>query len=256
MKYQLESVPSRPLIGNLESISLLRAEYEKSAGFFVEQIDWLKKSGYGRVRRARGDGDCFYRSIAFAYIDQVIHASERPLAVATVLSKLEATLLLLEKVGFQSLVYEDFYIILTSLVNNVIQPDEMGMVVDSAVLLTALQTPEVSNSIVVFFRLVTSAQIRSHEDEFMPFLTDPELQELLPADKFCERFVETVGKDADHVQITALSQALGINIKIAYLDGHSNHDVGFLEFSGAEDPNAEQIVLLYRPGHYDILVKA
>jgi hypothetical protein len=48
----------------------------------------------------------------------------------------------------------------------------------------------------MYLRLVTSAQIRSHEIDFMPFLADPELQELIPASKFCENYVESTGKEA------------------------------------------------------------
>src|ERR1700722_15199940 len=55
---------------------------------------------------------------------------------------------------------------------------------------------EVSNSLVVYLRFVTSAHIRNHEEEFAPFLMNPELQILLPASTFCESFVEATGKEA------------------------------------------------------------
>lgn len=56
-----DAVPDRPLIGPLTSMSALRAEYEGGSRSFVDQIDDLISQGYVSIRRARGDGDCFYR---------------------------------------------------------------------------------------------------------------------------------------------------------------------------------------------------
>ena len=56
-----ESASERPLISDILPIGALRAEYEGGSGSFVQQIDYLVKSGYKGIRRARGDGDCFYR---------------------------------------------------------------------------------------------------------------------------------------------------------------------------------------------------
>jgi hypothetical protein len=56
-----DAVPDLPLIGPLSSLSALRTEYEGGSRSFVNQIDFLISQGYVSVRRARGDGDCFYR---------------------------------------------------------------------------------------------------------------------------------------------------------------------------------------------------
>jgi hypothetical protein len=51
----------------------------------------------------------------------------------------------------------------------------------------------------------------------------------------------------DHVQITALSRALQINVDIAYIDGRNvDGDVNFVELRHASDPGANPITLLYR----------
>ena len=44
----------------------------------------------------------------------------------------------------------------------------------------------------------------------------------------------------------ALSQALDLNIKIAYLDRHSDKHVNILEFNNAKDSGTKPMVLLYR----------
>jgi ubiquitin thioesterase protein OTUB1 len=82
--------------------------------------------------------------------------------------------------------------------------------------------------------------------------------------------VELMGEESDHVHIIALSDALGVPIRVMYLDRSScdsgnlsvNHhdfipapnslegDAAAPSTTAAEKP---YITLLYRPGHYDIL---
>ena len=82
--------------------------------------------------------------------------------------------------------------------------------------------------------------------------------------------MEPMGEESDHVHIIALSDALGVPIRVMYLDRSScdtgnlcvnHHD--FIPLANASEgdaaktstPAAEKpyITLLYRPGHYDIL---
>lgn len=76
-----------------------------------------------------------------------------------------------------------------------------------------------------------------------------------------------MGEESDHVHITALSDALGVPIRVVYLDRSScdtsSVSVNHHDFvpAGGDCPNASGssgtitpfITLLYRPGHYDIL---
>lgn len=88
--------------------------------------------------------------------------------------------------------------------------------------------------------------------------------------QFCKASVEPMGEESDHVHIIALSDALGVPIRVMYLD-RSSCDTGNLSVNhhdfipSANDsegdaattpaPATEKpyITLLYRPGHYDIL---
>ncbi|KAH9948479.1 cysteine proteinase [Amylocystis lapponica] len=252
-----DTVPDRPLIAPLEPMATLRAEYEGGSLMFMKQIDWLVKSGFIGIRRTRGDGDCFYRSLAFAYIERLLFASDKLFAVTSAISALEASQPLLEEAGFQRLVFEDFYDCFVYLINKIITPGEDGMLLTPSTLLEAFNAPEVSNSIVVYLRLLTSAQIRADPGAYESFLMHPEMGEPMQIRDFCESFVEAVGKEADHVQMTALTQALKVNINVAYLDGrpHGSHDgtVDFVTFHNTDEENTEPVILLYRPGHYDIL---
>ncbi|KAJ3972454.1 cysteine proteinase [Lentinula raphanica] len=249
----LTSDVQRPLIAALTPISELRAEYENGSPAFVKQIDYLQSQGYSSIRRTRGDGDCFYRSVAFAYVENLLHASDPELAVASALSTLEETQGMLESIGYERMVFEDFYEVLDELVKNVIAPDVSGRTLTEETLLEAFQNPEKSNSIVVYLRMLTSAQIKLDPESFTDFLFHPETGEPLEIRDFCEQLVDATGKEADHVQMTALTKILRINVDVAYLDGRgSNGQVEFVKFEWAEA--ATPICLLYRPGHYDILV--
>lgn len=79
-----------------------------------------------------------------------------------------------------------------------------------------------------------------------------------------------MGEESDHVHIIALSDALGVPIRVMYLDRSScdsgnlsvNHHDFIPAANSSEDASAmastaaaekPYITLLYRPGHYDIL---
>ncbi|KAI0744790.1 cysteine proteinase [Earliella scabrosa] len=247
-----DDVPDRPLISPLAPMVTLREEYVNGSQGFVKQIDWLINQGWIGIRRTRGDGDCFYRSLAFAYIENILNASDTMLAATGALSVLEASQTQLEKVGFQRLVFEDFYDCMAGLINQVINPVD-GRILNISLLLEAFNNPEVSNSIVVYLRLLTSAEIKTNPD-YAAFLFHPETGDQMDPENFCNNFVEAVGKEADHVQMNALATALKVNVNVAYLDGHDQEGkVSFVPFQNAPFTFLEPINLLYRPGHYDIL---
>jgi ubiquitin thioesterase protein OTUB1 len=257
-----EEAQRRPLIGVVAPLTELRDEYVSGSQVMIRKIDWLQANpqNWKGFRRARGDGDCFYRSLAFAYVERLLNSLDKDLAVMTALSKLESTLPMLEGVGFQRMVFEDFYETFRDLIQSIIQPGPVG-VLDASTLLVAFQTPEISNSIVVFLRLLTSAQIRLDPELFAPFLFHPETGDPMDVIPFCEIWVEGTGKEADHPQITALSRVLGVSVHVAYLStgvpfaDESTTTVDFVKFEPEGADTSDPIVLLFRPGHYDILEK-
>ena len=131
-----------------------------------------------------------------------------------------------------------------------------------------------SKYLVTFMRMVTSTQIQGEPETYEPFLTHPDTGETMGVKDFCRIVVEVLGKEAgehssllfqvlaacfvgvadievafftDHVQLTALSQALKVNLKIAYLDGRSQDGhVEFVSFNYASDENETPLTLIYR----------
>lgn len=83
--------------------------------------------------------------------------------------------------------------------------------------------------------------------------------------QFVKASVEPMGEESDHVHIIALSDALGVPIRVVYLDRSScdsssptinHHDFipsSSSSSSSASDHPTKPVTLLYRPGHYDIL---
>ncbi|PPQ83043.1 hypothetical protein CVT26_012174 [Gymnopilus dilepis] len=270
-----DSVPTRPLIDVLAPMSTLRAEYENGSASFLKQIDWLIARGFDRVRRTRGDGDCFYRSLGFAYVESLINSQDRDFAVASSLSKLESTKDTLDKAGIEKLVYEDFYEEFVSLIEGITKPDAQGLVLNSDRLLHAFQSPETSNAIVIYLRFLTSAQIRLNREDFEAFVVHPDTKEPMDVDSFCANVVQAMGKEAgeiasstsiamqvliydsveDNVEMEALCRALQLNVDVAYLSGVRGDGVDFITFRHDTDSKAPPLTLLYRPGHYDILFK-
>ena len=68
--------------------------------------------------------------------------------------------------------------------------------------------------------------------------------------RICVGTTECLGQDADHLAINALAMALNVHLEIAYLDGTP----GDLNHHHFNEEGAPKISLLYRPGHYDVLV--
>jgi ubiquitin thioesterase protein OTUB1 len=156
-------------------------------------------------------------ALAFALIERIMRSHDPSFAVANTLSILESTLSMLDDAGFQRMVFEDFYECFHDVIQNVDLPDSNGNLLTEDLLLRYIQDPQctfrqfnvwgitslmlltVSNSIVVYLRLLTSAQIRTHPDEYVPYLANPDLpgsDELMPPRQFCEKFVEATGVEA------------------------------------------------------------
>ena len=75
-------------------------------------------------------------------MEQILEAPENDVAAVSALSLLETTSSSLEAVGFQRIVYEDFYDVLYGLIKSVVQPDDTQPLLTLAGLLQTFQNPE------------------------------------------------------------------------------------------------------------------
>ncbi|KAF9006953.1 cysteine proteinase [Cyathus striatus] len=244
-----DSVVYRPLIGILEPLSELREEYSQGSSGFLGQIDWLIANEYDYIRRTKGDGDCFYRSLGFAYVESLLRSVDHDINVAQSLSSIEATKELLLNQGIESLVFEDPLDEFSGLIQSIVSPraGERSVLNDER-LLEAFQDALVSNTIVMYLRLLTSAQIRQNRESYAGFVP-------MDIDSFCANIVQPMGREADNVEMDALCHALKLNIDVVYLNGGRADSVDVIKFRNDPNANAKPLILLYRPGHYDILYK-
>uniref|UniRef100_A0A3Q2T5N5 ubiquitinyl hydrolase 1 n=1 Tax=Fundulus heteroclitus TaxID=8078 RepID=A0A3Q2T5N5_FUNHE len=103
----------------------------------------------------------------------------------------------------------------------------------------------ISDSVVQFLRLLTSAHLQTHADFFCNFVEAPDLK------AYCRQEVELMAMECDHVDILALSQALDVGIHIVSMEGDEQQLVHHVIPEGA-DP---AVRLLYQTSHYDILYR-
>lgn len=51
------------------------SEYQSGSSVFLAKISKLEGM-YGSIRRARGDGNCFFRSFIFAYMEHLVFTAD------------------------------------------------------------------------------------------------------------------------------------------------------------------------------------
>ena len=101
-----------------------------------------------------------------------------------------------------------------------------------------------SDYVVVYLRLITSGQLQEGESFYQNFIDGN-----CTVKEFCHQEVEPMYKESDHIHIIAICTALGVGVRVEYMDRGDHHVIGH-DFPDHLKPT---VFLLYRPGHYDIL---
>ncbi|PKI71587.1 OVARIAN TUMOR DOMAIN-containing deubiquitinating enzyme 1 [Punica granatum] len=251
-----------PFVGDKEPLSALAAEYQSGSPILLEKIKLLGEK-FAAIRRTRGDGNCFFRSFMFSYLEHILETQDKA-EVDRITANVEECRRTLQGLGYIDFTFEDFFALFLEQLESVLQGHETSISHDD--LLQRSRDPSVSDYVVMFFRFVTTGEIRKRSEFFEPFIMGLASSTV---EQFCKSSVEPMGEESDHVHITALSDALGVPIRVVYLDRSScdnggvnvnHHD--FVPSSGDSSGSSSSssskttepfIVLLYRPGHYDIL---
>lgn len=243
------------LIGSVEPLDALKAEYESGSQVFVKKIESLAQS-YACMRRTRGDGNCFFRSFIFSYLEHLL-SSKDSLQTQQFTEQIRSCDRKLKQAGYQELVYEDSIEVLLEQLNSIAT---LNGSISLSTLEDNFRDDTISNMVVLFLRLVAAAEIQSRQDFFAPFILGDDLYPTV--EQFCRKNVEVMGEESDHVHIVSLTDALQVPLRVQYLDstmGGSEHATNFHDFIPESCRAANQIIpkvhLLYRPGHYDILYR-
>ncbi|KAF7133059.1 hypothetical protein RHSIM_Rhsim09G0128100 [Rhododendron simsii] len=310
-----EEAEKIPFVGDKarEPLSSLAAEYQSGSPILLEKIKLLTEE-FAAIRRTRGDGNCFFRSFMFSYLERILESQDQE-EVHRITGNVENCRRTLQSLGYADFTFEDFFALFLEQLESVLQGNKESISHDELIQRSRDQSVSdysewhithvstyvtwmrkedvkhmkflcaaflsaspynVSCLVVMFFRFVTSGEIRKRSEFFEPFilgLTNATVEQ------FCKSSVEPMGEESDHVHITALSDALGVPIRVVYLDRSScdaggvsvnHHDFIPNPPSGGDLPLAAAtataaggsggsetikpfITLLYRPGHYDIL---
>ncbi|KAK9236883.1 peptidase C65 Otubain-domain-containing protein [Lipomyces kononenkoae] len=234
-----------PLVGDFRPISVLLDEYKDAT--FRGKIKALGGGNAG-YRPVRGDGNCAWRAFAFRYFELLSKLSNEEIEVS--IKCLQSRTRLLDAAGYSETGYIDFVEETFNLLQKL-----PGMTQEQ--LVTEFNNPEVSSAIIVHFRLLAAAYIKTHADDYIPFIDDGEGADI---SEYCNRNIEAFSVEADHLALSALvNSILIVHLGVVYMDRSAGEEAVIHNFLPAESATEAtlslQISLLYRPGHYDIFYK-
>ncbi|KAK7208252.1 peptidase C65 Otubain-domain-containing protein [Myxozyma melibiosi] len=232
-----------PLVGELKPISVLLDEYADST--FRAKIKALGGGSTG-YRPIRGDGNCAWRAFAFRFFE--FAQSYAPDQIAELKSRIMSLTKLLNEAGYNENGYIDFVEETESLFDRL-----PGLTTET--LVSEFNNMEVSSAVIVHFRLLAAAYVKTHAEDYMPFIDDGEGTTI---EEYCNRQIEAFAVEADHLALSALVNAVGVaDLGVVYMDRSEGEDavVHTFEPMSASAKERMKIDLLYRPGHYDIFYR-
>ena len=147
--------------------------------------------------------------------------------------------------GYESTAFEMFHEALVDLITPIVE----GTTTPEKIHSELLEENSTSDYCTWYCRVLTGTQLKSDPDRFLPYLEDG----FVDIYAFCQKMVEPMGVECTMVQVLALAEIFGVQVKIEYLDGHDIHNNKLMQHQFGPENAAMSLTLLYRPGHYDIL---
>ena len=259
----------QPLVSPITDIMELFSEYEDNPVFVPKLVELGEQ--YSSVRKVRGDGNCYYRSILVNLGEQFVKGKVRypypssttstaSSATTTVISpiqliynqfisKLEISSDKLISLGYNDSTTPDFF---DALIEYVKGFGQINATIDTHVI---QPLNDENNGIGLFglygLRLLTSLELLTNEELYLPFILG--LSTAPTVELFCRMEVETPASDVDMVQVMALGNSLNLQIKIAYLDASPGNLQIVTLPEEIHPPSPLCLHVLYRPGHYDVI---
>eukprot|EP01100_Stratorugosa_tubuloviscum_P010737 TRINITY_DN4640_c3_g1_i1.p1 TRINITY_DN4640_c3_g1~~TRINITY_DN4640_c3_g1_i1.p1 ORF type:complete len:260 (-),score=114.82 TRINITY_DN4640_c3_g1_i1:86-844(-) len=232
-----EEEAKQPFISQLLPLTSLQTEFDSASSQFQIKIQNLQKE-YKNMRRIRRDGSCFYRAFTFSLLEKLLIEKNKE-ECQRLIEVFRETMKQLGNLNYDLFFIEEFCETVIDQLNEIMNDK---LTIDC--LIERFCDYSTTNSIVTFMRLVTSTSLQIDADQYLPFIYDA-----VSVHEFCKFEVEPTFREADHLQIQALTKFTSISIKVEYLD-QSNSEKCSTNIFGEQKP---QFTLLYRPGHYDII---
>ncbi|EDW64544.1 ubiquitin thioesterase otubain-like [Drosophila novamexicana] len=229
-----------PLVSEQLPLTCLQEEYNGDE-IFTDKIQELSKK-YKFIRRTRPDGNCFFRAFAYSYLEYLITNNS---AYQEFQKLAEASKDKLVQLGFPSFTLEDFHETFMDVIRRVCPKDAETTGKVKTELHTVFNDQGYSDYVVVYLRLITSGKLQEDADFYQHFIEGD-----FSIEEFRHQEVEPMYKESDHIHIIALCTALGVGVRVEYLDRGEGDQVKAHDFPEGSEP---KVYLIYRPGHYDIL---
>lgn len=245
-----------PLVGPYEEGFTGLLQYYVNNDSFWPHLNYLENHFSG-WRSCLGDGNCFFRAFIYQYIERLVSLSVSSPDTFLIMKQYHNTSRqAFSQVGFESLATEDFIQLYDETIKSLLNLSSDRIHVHQELLSEKMNDPEISNGLVVYFRLVASSYLRSNADQYEPFITVSSQSTFEDLQKtngkmtmYCVNYVEAFGKESEDLCIMALSNALNVQVSITAIDASHSTPQAF-KFN---ESDSVKIDLLYRPGHYDIL---
>lgn len=228
-------VKKQPLIGDVQPVDSLKLTLTDQ--IFIDKIDSIP-SMY-KVRRLRGDGNCFYRGFLFGLLNELNTTSPNSEHLWKRFTSSFSELLV--RAGFEPSAVDIFF----EVAQEELEALRSSHSIDA--ILELLSDDMRSKYLITYLRLCCSAQLRIDHEQYQPFLPEP----YAAVDRFCSDEVEPCDREADQLQIQALCAAFCCSLRTVMLDRSPGSAVNELVLG--EGP--QLVTLLFRPGHYDLLLQ-
>ncbi|KAH8128163.1 hypothetical protein ACSS6W_011036 [Trichoderma asperelloides] len=244
-----------PFVGDKTPSDAITQEYAKADPVYVEKTIALPQT-YSHYRQIKGDGNCGWRAIAFAYYEKLIDLGDQAQIEGEV-ARLMSLGSMLSNIGRYEY-HEDFaeeaHSLLRDLAANIANP---GLA--RVILLQRFNDDTVEANIIYYFRMLAATYLKGNANIYDPFVADHG-----GIAAYCSQAIDIVNREIEHLGIVGLANLLlkpiDFVLEVAYLDRSPGSQVNryrFPEEANEQDPAAlgPTIYLLYRPDHYDILYR-
>lgn len=218
---------------------------ESWATKICQLIDVWHFQSYVKVRR---DGNCFYRCISFCLLKMLVDSH----TTAPILKKAFQ-----EPIDYLTANFDYRKDFLDDFLEQIFEAiDEIDASRTYDKLFECLNHEYLSDTIVSILRYIVACELLRNEQEYVHFIcSDSAAAEHPTMASFLRSEVEALGRDADNVQISALTNIMHLRLRLFALD--ASHAEGMtIEFGeGVSEPlnQAKPFDLLFVPGHYEII---
>ncbi|KAJ6705198.1 UBIQUITIN THIOLESTERASE PROTEIN OTUB [Salix purpurea] len=121
----MQQQSSVPFVGDKEPLSALAAEYQSGSPILLQKIEMLGDK-YVAIRRTRGDGNCFFRSFMFSYLEHILEKQDR-VEVDRIKANVEECRKTLQSLGYVDFTFEDFFALFLEQLDDVLQGNETSI---------------------------------------------------------------------------------------------------------------------------------